>query len=167
MNVIVSNKNAGLLESLDVEIIKTINGEFTADEIIGTFSNFFFNRMFLDITALKDYTNISNIQKLSINLDMDKVIFLLDNKLMSDTSFLSKLISMGIYNFANNKESLMYLYELACFVKLTTTPPQHKLVILPLSFVFVLSPFIHVLVYSVFFNTSLSSLQLTLLKSVI
>ena len=111
MNVIVSNKNAGLLESLDVEIIKTINGEFTADEIIGTFSNFFFNRMFLDITALKDYTNISNIQKLSINLDMDKVIFLLDNKLMSDTSFLSKLISMGIYNFANNKESLMYLYD--------------------------------------------------------
>ena len=42
---------------------------------------------------------------------MDKVIFLLDNKLMSDTSFLSKLISMGIYNFANNKESLMYLYD--------------------------------------------------------
>ena len=30
---------------------------------------------------------------------------------MSDTSFLSKLISMGIYNFANNKESLMYLYN--------------------------------------------------------
>lgn len=111
MNVIVSNKNAGLLESLDVEIIKTLNGEYTADEIIGTFSNFFFNRMFFDITALKDYMNISNIQKLSINLDMDKVIFLLDNKLMSDNSFLSKLISMGIYNFANNKESLMYLYD--------------------------------------------------------
>ena len=61
MNVIVSNKNAGLLESLDVEIIKTINGEFTADEIIGTFSNFFFYFFFLDITALKDYINISNI----------------------------------------------------------------------------------------------------------
>lgn len=111
MNVIVSNKNQGLLNNLDIDVIKSVNGEFTADEIISTFSNFFFNRMFLDITALKDYTNISNIQKLSINLDMDKVIFLLDNKLMSDTSFLSKLISMGIYNFANNKESLMYLYD--------------------------------------------------------
>lgn len=111
MNVIVSNKNQGLLSSLDVDIIKSINGEFSADEIIGTFSNFFFNRMFLDITAIKDYMDISNIQKLSMGLEMDKVIFLLDSNLMANNNYLSKLISMGIYNFANNKESLMYLYN--------------------------------------------------------
>ena len=111
MNVIVSNKNEGLLNSLDIDVIKSINGEFEADEIIHTFSNFFFNRMFLDITAIKNYTNISNIQKLSMSLEMDKVIFLLDNNLMHDNIFLSKLISMGIYNFANTKESLLYLYN--------------------------------------------------------
>ena len=111
MNVIVSNKNQGLLNSLDVDIIKSINGEFSADEIIGTFSNFFFNRMFLDITAVKDYMDISNIQKLSMSLEMDKVIILMDNELMANNNYLSKLISMGIYNFANNKESLMYLYN--------------------------------------------------------
>lgn len=111
MNVIVSNKNKNLLNSLDVDIIKSINGEFSADEIIGTFSNFFFNRMFLDITAVKNHTEISTIQKLSMNLEMDKVILLLDSTLMSDNKFLSKLISMGIYNFANNKDSLMYLYN--------------------------------------------------------
>ncbi len=111
MNVIVSNKNQGLLSSLDVDIIKSINGEFTVDEIIGTFSNFFFNRMFLDITAVKDYKDTANIQKLSMNIDMNKVILLLDNVLMNDKPYLSKLISMGIYNFANNKESLMYLYN--------------------------------------------------------
>ena len=111
MNVIVANKNQNILSSLDVDIIKSINGEFTADEIIGTFSNFFFNRMFLDITAIKNYMDISNIQKLSMNLEMDKVILLLDNNLMTDNNYLSKLISMGIYNFANNKESLMYLYN--------------------------------------------------------
>ena len=111
MNVIVSNKNQSLLGSLDIDVIKSINGEFTVDEIIGTFSNFFFNRMFLDITAIKNFNDISNIQKLSMNLEMDKVILLLDNNLMSDNTFLSKLISMGIYNFANNKESLMYLYN--------------------------------------------------------
>ena len=111
MNVIVSNKNQNLLNSLDVDIIKSINGEFTVDEIIGTFSNFFFNRMFLDITAIKNYMDTSNIQKLSMNLEMDKVILLLDNNLMADNNYLSKLISMGIYNFANNKESLMYLYD--------------------------------------------------------
>ena len=111
MNVIVSNKNEGLLSSLDVEVIKSLNGEFTADEIIGTFSNFFFNRMFLDITAIKDYTNISNIQKLSIGLDIEKVILLLDNNLMADSDYISKLISMGIYNFGTDKQALMYLYS--------------------------------------------------------
>lgn len=111
MNVIVSNKNQGLLNSLDIDVIKSINGEFTVDEIIGTFSNFFFNRMFLDITAIKNYNDVSNIQKLSMSLEMDKVIFLLNNDLMTNNSFLSKLISVGIYNFANNKESLMYLYN--------------------------------------------------------
>ena len=111
MNVIVSNKNKGLLNTLDVDVIKSINGEFSADEIIGTFSNFFFNRMFLDITAIKDYNDISNIQKLSMGLDIEKVIILLDNSLMADNNYLSKLISVGIYNFANNKESLMYLYN--------------------------------------------------------
>ena len=111
MNVIVSNKNKNLLNSLDVDVIKSINGEFTADELIGTFSNFFFNRMFLDITAIKEYMDVANIQKLSMNIDMEKVILLLDNSLMADKAYLSKLISMGIYNFANNKESLMYLYN--------------------------------------------------------
>lgn len=111
MNVIVSNKNQNLLNSLDVDVIKSMNGEFTADEIIGTFSNFFFNRMFLDITAIKNYMDVGNIQKLSMGIEMDKVILLLDNTLMSNNSYLSKLISLGIYNFANNKESLMYLYN--------------------------------------------------------
>jgi len=111
MNVIVSNKNEGLLNSLNIDVLKSISGEYEVDEIIQMFSNFFFNKMIIDITAIKDYSNITNIQKLSINLDIDKVIFLLDTNLMNDNNFLSKLISMGIYNFANTKESLLYLYE--------------------------------------------------------
>ena len=88
MNVIVANKNEGLLNSLDIDVIKSINGQFDADEIIQTFSNFFFNRMFLDITAIKNYNDISNNQKLSMSLEMDKVIFLLDNILMNNNVFL-------------------------------------------------------------------------------
>jgi hypothetical protein len=107
----VANKNEGLLNSLDIDVIKSINGQFEADEIIQTFSNFFFNRMFIDITAIQNYNDISNIQKLSMSLEMDKVIFLLDNILMNDNIYLSKLISMGIYNFANTKDSLLYLYN--------------------------------------------------------
>ena len=70
MNVIVSNKNQLLLENLGVDIIKEMNGEFEVDEIIATFQNFFYQRMILDITAIKNYTDIVNLQKLSISLDM-------------------------------------------------------------------------------------------------
>ena len=111
MNVIVSNKNEGLLNSLDVDIIKSINGEFGAEEIVQTFSNFFFNRMFFDITALKNFRDPASVQKLSMSLETDKVIFLLNGELMHNNQYLSKLISMGIYNFADSKESLMYLYN--------------------------------------------------------
>ena len=45
MNVIVANKYQLLLENLGIDIIKEINGEFTVDEIINTFQNFFYQRM--------------------------------------------------------------------------------------------------------------------------
>ena len=68
--------------------------------------------MILDITAIKDYHDIKNIQKLSISLDMSKVILLLDDSVETNSNeFLSKLISMGIYNFTKNVEGIMYLYN--------------------------------------------------------
>ena len=112
MNVIVSNKYQPMLETLDIDIIKSLNGEFDADEIVSTFQNFFFQRMILDITAIKDYKDIKNIQKLSISLDMDKVILLLDDSQECNSNeYLSKLISMGIYNFTKNVDGIMYLYN--------------------------------------------------------
>lgn len=112
MNVIISNKYQAMLESLDIDVIKSLNGEFEVDEIIKSFQNFYFQRMILDITAIKDYKNIKNIQKLSISLDMNKIILLLDDSAEStSTEYLSNLISMGIYNFTKNTEGIMYLYN--------------------------------------------------------
>ena len=133
MNVIISNKNQGMLENLGIDIIKEMNGEFDVDEIIATFQNFFYQRMILDITAIKNYTNIENLQKLSISLSMDKIILLLDGtEATSNPTFLSKLVSMGIYNFTKNVEGIQYLYntpntyrDVAQFQNLNTqlTPP--------------------------------------------
>lgn len=112
MNVIISNKKTQMLENLNIEIIKEMTGEFDVEEIINNFKNFFFQRMILDITALKNYTDIMTIQKLSLALDMNKVILVLDEE--SETvspEFMSKLISIGIYNFTTNLEGIMYLYN--------------------------------------------------------
>lgn len=112
MNVIISNRYATMLQQLDVDVIKSLNGEFDVEEIISTFQNFYFQRMILDITAIKDYKDIKKLQKLSIALDMDKVILLLDDSPESSSNeYLSKLISMGIYNFTKNNEGIMYLYN--------------------------------------------------------
>lgn len=110
MNVIVSNKYQALLGTLEIDVIKSVYGEFEVDELISMFQNFFYQRMILDITAIKGYKDFKNLQKLSVALDMDKIILLLDDTEDSTSSvYLSKLISMGIYNFTKNKEGLMYL----------------------------------------------------------
>lgn len=112
MNVIISGNNKEILDKLDIEVIKRLDGEYSVEEIIDTFQNLFFNKMIIDITAIKNYQDIRNIQKLSISFDMNKVIMLLDpNSNMATPEYLSKLISMGIYNFTTNVEGLTYLYN--------------------------------------------------------
>lgn len=112
MNVIVSNLNANKFANLDIDIIKSISGEFTAEEIVQSFSNFFFNRMFLDITAIKNYQDINNLKKLSVGLDVSKIILLLsDDLVVNSDSYISRLVSMGIYNFAKNENEIKYLYD--------------------------------------------------------
>jgi hypothetical protein len=112
MNVIIANKYRDMLMTLDIEVIKSLEGVYDVNEVIDNFSNFYFDRMILDITALKDYNNIDTLQKLSIHLDMAKIILLLDDSDESSTSqYLSKLISMGIYNFTRNLEGVRYLLQ--------------------------------------------------------
>lgn len=110
MNVIISNERQAELANLDIEIIKSIHGVFDADELIQMFSNFFFGRMILDLTALKNYQDVRNLQKLSMSLDVEKIIILLpDTPECLAPQFLSKLISMGIYNFTTNLDGVNYL----------------------------------------------------------
>jgi len=110
MNVIISNERQNELANLDIEIIKSINGTFETDELIQMFSNFFFGRMILDLTAIKDYKDVRNLQKFAMSLDVEKIIVLLPDVAECATpNFLSKLISMGIYNFTTNLDGVNYL----------------------------------------------------------
>lgn len=112
MNVIVSNRNAMKFSNLDVDVIKSISGEFTVGEIVQSFSNFFFNRMFLDITAIENYQDVNTFKTLSVGLDVSKIILLLsDDMVVNSDAYISNLISMGFYNFARNEDELMYLYN--------------------------------------------------------
>ena len=130
MNVIISNKYQSLLTNLDVDVIKSINGEFDIDEIVSNFTNFFYNKMILDITAIKDYQNINTLQQLSVGLDMSKIILLLDDsEIVNSPMFLSQLVSMGIYNFTRNIDAVKFLIDnpnsykdVASYHQLNNTP---------------------------------------------
>ena len=110
MNVIIANERQNELANLDIEIIKAINGVFEAEELVQMFSNFFFGRMILDLTAIKDYKDIRNLQKFALSLDVEKIIVLIpDTPECLAPAFLSKMISMGIYNFTTNLDGVTYL----------------------------------------------------------
>ena len=112
MNVIIANEAKAMLSTLDIDVIKSVDGVHTADEIVEMFKNFFYARMILDITAIKDYEDITNIQKISIGLDADKIILVLpNNEASTSSSYLSKIISMGIYNFTTTVDGVKYFLE--------------------------------------------------------
>ena len=112
MNVLITNQQENILAGLNVEIIKTLRGEYDIEEIINQFSNFFFGRMILDITAMKGFKDITTYQKLSIGLPVDKIILLLstDNE-VNNPNFISQLISLGFYNFGKTLDEISYLID--------------------------------------------------------
>ena len=68
MNVMIYNKYKDLLMGLNIEVMKSLEGVYNVDEIIDTFSNFYYDKMILDITAIRDYQNVDNLQKLAMNI---------------------------------------------------------------------------------------------------
>ena len=63
MNVIIANKRVEMLQNLGIDIIKSEQGVFTVEELITKYQNFFYQRMILDITALKNGNDIKTLQK--------------------------------------------------------------------------------------------------------
>ena len=66
MYVIIANEAREMLSHLDIDVMKSVEGVHTAEEIVSMFKNFFYARMILDVTAIEDYDNITNIQNLPV-----------------------------------------------------------------------------------------------------
>ena len=112
MNVIVANEKSNQLASLNVDIIKSVTGVFDALEIVEMFRSFFYNKLILDVTALRGQEDIRSYEVIAQGLDVDKVIFLMpEGSKLCTASFLSRLISLGIYNFTSNINGVSYLIK--------------------------------------------------------
>ena len=112
MNVIISNKKQSELSNLDIDVIKSLNGEYEANELVDMFKSFFYNKMILDVTAIKNYSELDTYEILSKGLGTDKIIFLLpEGSKLCTPNFLSHLIDLGIYNFTTNLNGIKYLLK--------------------------------------------------------
>ena len=108
MNIIVANKNSSILNSLDIDIIKSLNGEFSIAEIVQLFSNFFFEKIIIDITAIKDIEGEGQLSYLTDNIEPNKII-IYDN--IQDEQLIYMLQSSGIYNIAHSIDEILELYN--------------------------------------------------------
>lgn len=112
MNIIVGNSQQNELVKLDLDVIKSITGCYEAPILVEMFGTFFFNKMILDVTALKNCENINSYKALISGIDADKIIFYLpENTSLCTANFLSKLVDIGIYNFTTNLEGIKYLVK--------------------------------------------------------
>ncbi len=111
MNVIVANEKSSVLSNLDIDVIKSVTGEYEADELVAMFKDFFYDKMILDVTSIKNFRNLETIQKLAIGLGESKLILVLTDDVCSSANYLSSIISMGIYNFTNNVNAIKQLIE--------------------------------------------------------
>ena len=113
MNVIVSNEQQQKLAVLvDIDIIKNIQGTYSGYEIAEMFKDFFFEKLILDVTAMKDYNNIQSYQILARGLGADKIIlFLPEGTNLCTPQFLAQLVTLGLYNFTTNADGVRYLLK--------------------------------------------------------
>ena len=112
MNVIVTNEQQQKLAVLDVDIIKNIQGNYTAFEIVEMFKDFFCEKIILDVTSIKDYNNIQAYQVLAKGLGPEKlVLFLPEGTNLCTPQFLAPLVTLGIYNFTTNTDGVKDLLK--------------------------------------------------------
>ncbi len=112
MNILVSNKYRNYLISYDYNLIKEITGEYDSKDLISLISTIQYNKLIIDLTAIKGYTDLKNIRELINNVESSRIILLLSNEVITTSKYyLSNLINMGIYNFTLAPGEIVYLLQ--------------------------------------------------------
>ncbi len=110
MNIAIRNENITVMNYLDVEIIKTLDGLYTKEEISKEFINLYYNKVIIDITAIKNYFDDRVLFDFLGFWGPEKVILVLNNTAYcNNPSFLKKLVENGYYNFSKNASGISFL----------------------------------------------------------
>ena len=110
MNLAIVNENVNVINSLTIDIIKVLHGVYDAEELKNELVNFYFSKVIIDITAIKNYYLSSDLLEVLNYFGTDKVILLLnDSEVCNNNKFLAELVKNGYYNFTKNAQGIGFL----------------------------------------------------------
>ncbi len=112
MNILISNQYRQYLIRYDYNVVKEIVGEYDVKDIISTLSKLNYNKIIIDLTAIKDYKDLKSIREMAINILPSNLIILLSNEPITTSQYyISNLINMGIYNFTLRPNEIINLIQ--------------------------------------------------------
>ena len=110
MNIAIKNENINVMNSIDADIIKTLEGSFTKEEIISNLNNLYYNKVIIDISAINNYYDDNTLFDFLSYFGSEKVVIVLNNsELCNSPYFLKKLVEKGYYNFSKNAAGINFL----------------------------------------------------------
>ena len=110
MNLVIVNENTRVVNSLTIDIIKVLSGVYDVNSVEKELVNFYFNKVIIDITAIKNYFSSFDLFEFLNYFGKDKVILLLnDSAYCNSKEFLTQLINNGYYNFTSNSQGVSFL----------------------------------------------------------
>ena len=110
MNLAIVNENVNVINSLTIDIIKVMHGVYDAETLKDELVNFYFSKVIIDITAIKNYYLSSDLLEVLNYFGTDKVILLLnDSEVCNNNKFLAELVKNGYYNFTKNAQAIGFL----------------------------------------------------------
>lgn len=107
MNIVIANQFSNLIKNAGIGNQEYI-GLYDVNELGNSFRMIQFDSLIIDVTAVKNYNDVSVFKQLINYISAEKIILLLDNNCINDT-YLNSLVSMGIYNFAKDINGLVQL----------------------------------------------------------
>lgn len=110
MNIVIENKNADIIDSLNIAAIEKLSGEFDITELFTKISSLQYEKVILDITSLKVFNDIKTFQSLISFIPSNKLILVIGT-FSIPKEYLANIIEVGIYNIAYNADHIVELYS--------------------------------------------------------
>ena len=110
MNVVIVNQNQNIVDELRIDTLKRLTGTFDVNDLFREISTLNYDKVILDITALKKITDINTFKSLTSFIKNDNLILVIGNLNVS-REYIQALIELGIYNFAYNSNHIASLYD--------------------------------------------------------